>query len=310
MLGAILAGGYGKRLRPITDVIPKPLIEIKPNYTILDKQLLQFRYAGIKKVYLLVGYLHEKIQERYGERWNGLEIEYLIEKKPLGTAGALKNLIEMVDEDVVVRNGDIVCDINLKEMIRRHRKDMSMFVVPLVSPFGIVDISGKKIVRFIEKPKLNYWINGGIYIISKNIFHYFTKYNKGDLEKLVFPKLAKSGLINVYKEQCFWQSIDSIKDLEKVRKGFENRRDKPFGYERVIDTVTREIYVMKGEKVCFNPKKFGRVLHIERGVCEVKFGNEDIRLEKKDTLKIKPDEKFEVIAIKNVLIQERRERVI
>lgn len=228
MIGAILAGGYGKRLRPITDSIPKPLIEIRENYTILDRQLLQFKQAGIKKVYLLVGYLHEKIEERYGNKWNDIKIEYLVEDKPLGTGGAFRNLIEKIKEDVILRNGDVVTDANLKEMINFHKEkgNMTMLVVPLVSHFGIVYITNGKITKFVEKPKLNYWINGGIYIISKEIFNYFLEIEKGDMEKTVFPKLAEKGLINAYKENCFWKSVDSIKDLEEVRKEFENREEK------------------------------------------------------------------------------------
>jgi len=75
MIGAILCGGYGKRLKPLTDQVPKPLLEIKDDYTILDKQILQFKYAGIKKVVLLCGHLHEKIKERFGDNWQEVEIK-------------------------------------------------------------------------------------------------------------------------------------------------------------------------------------------------------------------------------------------
>ncbi|TMS40826.1 MAG: glucose-1-phosphate adenylyltransferase, partial [Methanobacterium sp.] len=87
--GLILCGGFGKRLRPLTEKIPKPLVEIKDNYTILDKQLFDFKSAGVNKAILLTGFLGEKIEERYGENYMGLDIEYIQEDKPLGTLNAI-----------------------------------------------------------------------------------------------------------------------------------------------------------------------------------------------------------------------------
>ncbi len=221
MIAAVLAGGQGKRLRPLTNHVPKPLIEIAENTTILDRLLMQIKASEINKVYLLVGYLHEKIQQRYGNFWNGMEIEYLVEKEPLGTAGAVRNLIESLEkkEEILLMNGDIVTDISFSEIINFHKNGLTMLAVPLVSPFGILEIEGEKIKRFVEKPKLKHWINGGVYVISPDVFEYFLEVEKGDMEKLVFPKLAEKGLIYAYKcENCFWKSVDSLKDLEEVRK--------------------------------------------------------------------------------------------
>src|SRR5680860_1563942 len=109
MIGAILCGGFGKRLKPLTDNLPKPLLEIKKNYTILDKQILQFKYAGINKVVLLCGHLHEKIQERFGSSWNGMEINYLIEEEPRGTLYAINNLLEnFEDKEINVKKNKTI----------------------------------------------------------------------------------------------------------------------------------------------------------------------------------------------------------
>jgi NDP-sugar pyrophosphorylase family protein len=89
-VGMILCGGFGKRLRPITEKIPKPLVEIKDNYTILDKQLFDFKSAGVDRVLLLTGFLSEKIQERYDDEYLGVNIEYIREDEPLGTLNAIK----------------------------------------------------------------------------------------------------------------------------------------------------------------------------------------------------------------------------
>ena len=313
MLGAILAGGKGKRLRPLTEKTPKPLLEIKENYTILDKQLLQFKYAGINEVYLLVGYLHEKIMRRYGEEWQDIKINYLVEKEPLGTAGALKNLFDEIDETCIVRNGDVVTDVNLKEMIAKHGKAMTMFVTKLRSPYGICEIQGNKIIGFREKPLLDYYINAGIYIISPEIFDYFKKYEKGDVEKLVFPKLAREGLIYYYYEDCYWRSIDSVKDLEEVRNEFKNRIDKPWGYERIIclteKYLTKELYIMKdfSTSLHYHEQK-DETLHCQKGECLVEIENNGrIRskmLKGNDTLRIKPKVKHRIVALENSILLE------
>ncbi|MCK5466485.1 nucleotidyltransferase family protein, partial [Candidatus Parcubacteria bacterium] len=191
MIGAILCGGYGKRLKPLTDAIPKPLIEIKDNYTILDKQILQFKYAGIKKVVLLCGHLHEKIKERFGDNWQGVKIKYLVEDKPRGTLYAINNLFKNFEADnYIIRNGDVVCDANIKEMISAHKNKMLMYVTPLISSYGIVEMSENKIVGFKEKPKLNYYINAGIYIMSKELKSILSKHKEGDIEKLAFPEIS------------------------------------------------------------------------------------------------------------------------
>lgn len=78
-VGMILCGGFGKRLRPLTERVPKPLIEIKDDYTILDKQLFDFKNSGVEQVFLLTGFLSDKIQERYGTDYMGVKIEYVEE---------------------------------------------------------------------------------------------------------------------------------------------------------------------------------------------------------------------------------------
>ena len=83
-VGMILCGGFGKRLRPVTETVPKPLVELKEDYTILDKQIFDFKSAGVNKVILLTGFLGEKIEERYGNEYMGVTIEYVKEEKPLG----------------------------------------------------------------------------------------------------------------------------------------------------------------------------------------------------------------------------------
>ncbi len=310
MIGAILCGGYGKRLKPLTNDIPKPLLEIKKDYTILDKQILQFKYAGVKKVVLLCGHLHEKIKERFGNNWQGVEIEYLVEDKPRGTLYAINNLFENFEADnYIIRNGDVVCDANIKEMISEHKNKMLMYITSLISPFGIAEISGNKIIGFKEKPVLDHYLNAGIYIISKDLKPVFFKHNEGAVEELAFPKIVKSGLMNHYKEDVFWQSVDSIKDLERVKKEYSNKQDKPWGYEKLIihtdKYMTKELYLMKNEGTSHHkhPRK-DETMHVFSGEVLIKFDNKEVSLKKNDTIRIEPETPHTILAVENTILQE------
>ncbi len=118
----ILCGGYGKRLKPYTQDIPKPLIEIKDDYTILDRQLYDMANSGIERVILLTGYLSDKIEERYENSFRGMDIQYSVEDTPLGTLNAIKQGMSLLKEreTVLLRNGDVVSDTNLKKMMKKY----------------------------------------------------------------------------------------------------------------------------------------------------------------------------------------------
>jgi NDP-sugar pyrophosphorylase family protein len=310
MIGAILCGGYGKRLKPLTDSLPKPLLEIKKDYTILDKQVMQFKYAGVKEVVFLCGYLNEKIKERFGDEWNGVKIHYLVEDSPRGTLYAINNLLKNFDADnYIVRNGDVVTDLNIAEMIKEHSNKMSMYIVPLVSPYGIMELSGKTITGFREKPRLDHYINAGIYIISKDIKELFFEHDEGDVEKLVFPKIALAGLIDSYKEDVFWQSVDSLKDLETVNKEYANKEDKPWGYEKLIANtdkyLTKELYLMKNEGTSHHKhERKDETMHVISGEVAIKFDDRELRLKKDDTIRIEPNTPHTIFAVENTILYE------
>ncbi len=261
MIGAILAGGFGKRLRPVANNIPKALITIKDEYTIMDRQLLDFLGAGIKDVYVLSGHLGEMIEERYGKENMGIRMHYLREEKPMGTLYSLRNLISTFGgEDIVLRNGDTITDVNLKKFIEFSKTSsygLVMFVIKMRSPFGIVDLLGDQVGSFKEKPLLKYYMNAGLYYIKKSTFNMFSReYLEKDIERTVFPELAAAKLIGAYKEDTFWIGVDSEKELEQVREEYRNRTDYTWGYKKtVIDDKNFEIsdyFIKSDETVEFN----------------------------------------------------------
>jgi len=264
----------------------------------------------VKKVVLLCGHLSDKIKDRFSDSWNGLEIEYSVEDKPRGTLYAINNLFKNYKSDAyIIRNGDIVCDVNIKEMMNGHKNKMLMYVTPLVSPYGIVEIQDSKIVGFREKPKLNHYINAGVYIMSKDLMPILSKHEEGDIEKLAFPEISSSGLLNYYKEDVFWQSVDSIKDLDKVKDEYANKEDKPWGYEKVIvytdKYLTKELYLMKNEGTShhMHPRK-DETMHVTSGEAVIKFDNRQVNLMKNGTIRIKPKTPHTIFALENTLLQE------
>lgn len=226
MHAVILAGGPGLRLRPLTDDRPKVMVPIN-GMPIVQYQLKILESQEIERVIFACGYKWEKIREEFGDHHHNLQIEYSVEDELLGTAGSLRKVItdfklDSQDQDVVVSNGDVITEFNLKSMIEWHNAThpiVTILVVPYRSPYGVIEIDKLRTVRkFEEKPEFkDVWINGGFYIISpKRIINHLPE--KGNIEQETFPKLVTYGEIQAYPHYGFWRSIDTIKDLQAVEK--------------------------------------------------------------------------------------------
>ncbi|GAB6055601.1 NTP transferase domain-containing protein [Methanobacterium alkalithermotolerans] len=311
--GMILCGGFGKRLRPLTETVPKPLVEIKKGYTILDKQLFDFKNAGVDQVFLLTGFLSDKIQKRYGDEYKGVKIEYVEEKKPLGTLNAIKLGMDVIDgnKQCIIRNGDVVADLNLKKMIylgERSDYPLSIFITKMQSPYGIVEVSGDRLVSFKEKPILDYYINGGVYFSRGSLD--FGDFDVGDIEKTLFPMMAKENHLGYYKEDgLFWMAIDTSKELEEIQKEYQNREDKPWGYEKVlINTdkyLTKELFIKEGYQTSFHyHEKKDETMYIVNGAGYIEFEDRKEYFGKNDTIRIEPEKRHSIVAMENTILHE------
>jgi len=202
----ILAGGKGTRLRPITYEIPKALIPIKGK-TITEHIFDLFKKYDIKDVVLSVGYLKEKIKEKFRDGSEfGVKITYVEEDKPLGTAGPLRLIKNILNEPFIVSNGDELKNINIEKMYSLHKANNALVTIALTtvddpSKYGVARLSGSKILEFIEKPKKaeapSNLINSGFYIIEPEVISMIPEGNSL-LEKDVFPVLAKQGRLFGY----------------------------------------------------------------------------------------------------------------
>lgn len=222
----ILAGGKGERLRPLTNDRPKVMVELdgKP---ILAWQIEWLKSFGITKFVLTVSYKHEVVQDYFGDGSKfGIEVDYSIEDTPLGRGGGIKKAFQsklVADaEDVVVCNGDIITKLDLSKMIENHLSQkalVSLLLVPYISRWGVVKLDeNDHIIGFEEKPKLPYWINGGIYLFNKNVEPMLPE--KGDHEKETFPKIPKEKFIG-FKDEGFWRAVDVVKDKSEAEAFLE-----------------------------------------------------------------------------------------
>ena len=219
MKAIILAGGRGKRLRPVTDYIPKPLVPIK-NIPIIEWQIRYLKKFGINEVIICTGYKAEMIESYLNMKKLGIKISFSIEKSPLGTGGAIKKAGSMINEkSFFVINGDTITNIDLKKL---SSKKNAIAAIELRTKYGILETDLEKIINFKEKKEIpNTWMNAGIYHLEKQILKELPV--KGDIEKTVFPKYAKKGLLDTIKfKNIEWYSIDSFKDMEDCSVKVEN----------------------------------------------------------------------------------------
>ena len=212
MKAIILAGGRGKRLRPITDYVPKPLISIK-NIPIIEWQIKYLKKFGISEVIICSGYKTEMIENYLKNKKLGIKITFSIENKPLGTGGAIKKAGKKIkDKSFIVINGDIITNIDLEKLLK---KENSIASIQLKTNFGILQTDKDKIIKFDEKKEIkNLWMNAGIYHLNKESIKELP--NVGDIEKTLFPDYAKKEKLSTIKfTNSEWYSVDSFKDMEE-----------------------------------------------------------------------------------------------
>jgi len=226
MKAIILAGGRGKRLRPITDKIPKPLIPIN-NKPLIERTIKYLKKYGITEIIISSGYKSNLIEKFLKKKKNfGCKIIFSTEKTPLGTGGAIKKALKHVNEEsFLVLNGDSVTNIDLKKILK---KSNTIAANELKTKFGTMNIKNNKILKFNEKKDVtDVWMNPGIYHLSKNIEKLIPK--KGSLEGIVFPKMVKSKTLETVKfKNVLWFSIDSHKDIEECSKEIKSKKNSKY----------------------------------------------------------------------------------
>jgi len=223
MQAVILAGGKGTRLLPYTTVLPKPLMPIgeKP---VLEIVLGQLKHAGFRKIIIAVGYLESLIQAYFGDgRRFGLDITYSIEGKPLGTAGPL-GLLDHLEENFLVMNGDVLANLDLSKLYRKHLRSKAICTVSVFSKsvpitLGVLDVSPKGLVtKYTEKPTLKYDVSMGIYIFNRRIQDFIPRNKHLDLPELITTLIRKKETVQTFAFRGEWLDIGRPEDYEVAQR--------------------------------------------------------------------------------------------
>lgn len=217
----IMAGGKGTRLRPHTENCPKPMLEIsgKP---MLQHIIERAKRDGFSNFIISVHYLGEMIEEYFGDGRNfGVDISYLKEPSPLGTAGCLSTLPIAPDRPLVVTNGDVITDVHYNEILdfhERHAADATMAVrqYEMQNQFGVVKVSGVEIEGFEEKPIYRSHINAGIYVLSPEVLSLLERNVHCDMPSLFMKIKENSGTAVVYPMHEPWLDVGRPEDLSKA----------------------------------------------------------------------------------------------
>ena len=213
----IMAGGKGTRIAQVNATVPKPMIPIEGK-PILEYQIETLKNQGYTDIILIVGHMGNVIQEYFGDGAEfGVQISYIIEEKPLGTAGALYFLKDEIKDDFLLLNGDIIFDVNIQKFLEYHCKQGTVATIlthPNSHPYdsGIIIADEKKrVINWLHKEDERLWyknrVNAGLHMLSPRIFDLFTEVKKCDLDRDILKPLIKDRELSVY------DSPEYIKDM-------------------------------------------------------------------------------------------------
>lgn len=224
----IMAGGFGKRLMPLTQQVPKPMLPVgeKP---LLERTIEKLRKAGVRDVNLTTHYLPENIRQHFGDGEEfGVRLNYSQEDDPLGTAGGLR-LLPRPDKPFVVINGDILTGVSFEEMLHFHRQYRAKLTVGVRKyevkvPFGVVVCDDARITGLREKPSLDFFINAGIYLLEPSAYDLIPENEHFDMTDLIRVLLDNGDMVASFPIIEYWLDIGRPEDYEKAQDDCRNGR--------------------------------------------------------------------------------------
>lgn len=235
MKAIIVAGGRGERLRPITDRIPKPMVEVGGK-SILEHTIDLLKNNGITELILALCYLPQVIVDYFGDgKKFGVKIQYTFEdpKYPQGSAGAIREVDKFIDDDFIVTYADILRKLDIDEMIKNHIDNNSTATINVYKRYGsdprsmIILNENNRVLDFIERPSPEkikndlVLANASFYIFKKKIFDFIKKDGLVDFGKDVFPLMIKKHEpINAFKSDDYFIDIGTLEKLQKARETF------------------------------------------------------------------------------------------
>ena len=223
MEAIILAGGLGTRLSGVVSDLPKPLAPVngRPflNYT--------FRYLlrnQIAKAILATGHLHHKIEEAYGKRYKGLDLDYSVERQPLGTGGCIRRAFDRVSsDDILIINGDTFFNVQVDGMLTQHETTNAVLTIALkpmqnISRYGIVRTESTRVISFEEKKKVDAGqINGGVYLARRQLFDGFELPKRFSFEEDFLKKFTSRLMMHAYVSDAYFIDIGVPEDYQRAQ---------------------------------------------------------------------------------------------
>ena len=219
----IMAGGFGKRLQPLTDKCPKPMLKIGER-PILESIILSFIEAGFSNFYISTHFMPEIIEDYFGDGTNlGVSIEYIYEKDPLGTGGALGLLPKNISkEPLIMINGDLLTSLDIEELLEYHNEHNGDATVCVRNfeyqiPFGVISGKDTLITDMVEKPKHTHLINAGIYVLDYKIIESVGSNLKIDMPTLLEQKICDGSDVHMFPIHEYWLDIGAESDFYKAQ---------------------------------------------------------------------------------------------
>ena len=219
----LMAGGFGKRLHPLTKELPKPLLTVggKPILETIIEQLME---AGFSRFYMAVHYKAELLREHFGDgsEW-GITIRYLEEEEPLGTAGALSFLSsELIEMPVLVMNGDLLTRLDFNQLLDYHDSHYGVATICVREhefriPYGVVQGDGIRVEDINEKPVTKLFINAGIYVVNPDIVKRRTSACAGDMPQLLRDMIKNGEQINMFPIHEYWLDIGRVEEYKQAQ---------------------------------------------------------------------------------------------
>lgn len=224
----VMAGGFGTRLRPLTDDTPKPMLPLGGR-PLLEYVIEQLKSTGISRVVVATHYRPEKITSHFGDGSAfGVDIEYLREDVPLGTGGAL-GLLRRSDDPLLVINGDVLTGMDFRSMFAYHqenRADMTVGVrrYEMKVPYGVVDCDGERVRGLREKPEISFFVNAGVYLLEPTVLDLVQPHQHLNMTDLVTQLVDAGNSVVSYPICEYWIDIGQHDDYGRAQEDARNGR--------------------------------------------------------------------------------------
>ena len=218
----VMAGGFGTRLMPLTEDTPKPMLSVGDR-PLMERTIEQLRDAGIIDISVTTHFKPEKIRSHFGTGKDfGVNLKYIQEDQPLGTAGSLK-LLEKSTETLLVINGDILTNINytaMRQYHKTHHADLTVAVrqYEIDVPYGVIDCTGAKVIAVNEKPNYSFLVNAGIYLIEPKVLSAIPDDKQFDMTNLIEHLLNNNANVVSFPIREYWLDVGQIDDYDQAQE--------------------------------------------------------------------------------------------